>query len=109
MLSHLLHIVHNRPDSRCPLLDYQSVYVAIWEERRKCAKAEKDSIVGDPLALWAFEDPKHPRYLVDGMEGGMTLVGTFEKEVGVVTYRDGVLLVATSLIATREYVEAQAR
>ena len=29
------------------LQDYQSVYVAIWEERRKRAKAEKDSIVDD--------------------------------------------------------------
>ena len=31
----------------------------------------------------------------------MTPVGTFEKEVGAVTYRDGVLL-----IATKEYVDA---
>ena len=58
-------------------------------------------IVGDLLAVWAFEDPKHPRYLIDGLEGPRTPVGTFEREVGAVTYRDGVLL-----IATREYVEA---
>ena len=61
-------------------------------------------IVGDLLAMWVFDDPKHPRYLIDGMEGGMTPVGTFEKEVGAVTYRDGVLL-----IATREYVESHMR
>ena len=66
-------------------------------------------VVGDLLAVWVFDDPQHPRYLIDGLEGPRTPVGTFEKEVGVVTYRDGVLLVATSLIATREYVEAQAR
>lgn len=35
------------------------------------------------------------------MEGPRTPMGTFEKEVGAVTYRDGVLL-----IATKEYVEA---
>lgn len=58
-------------------------------------------VVGDLLAVWVFEDPKHPRYLIDGMEGGMTPVGTFEKEVGAVTFRDGTLL-----IATKEYVEA---
>jgi len=58
-------------------------------------------LVGDLLALWAFDDPRHPRYLIDGLEGPRTPVGTFEKEVGAVTYRDGVLLVAT-----REYVEA---
>lgn len=60
--------------------------------------------VGDLLALWAFDDPRHPRYLIDGMEGGMTPVGTFEREVGAVTYRDGVLL-----IATKEYVEAHGK
>lgn len=61
-------------------------------------------IVGDLLALWAFDDPRHPRYLIDGMEGGMTPIGTFEREVGAVTYRDGVLL-----IATKEYVEAHGK
>ena len=58
-------------------------------------------IVGDLLAIWQFEDPQHPRYLIDGMEGGMTPVGTFEKEVGAATFKDGMLL-----IATREYVDA---
>ena len=58
-------------------------------------------IVGDLLAVWAFDDPRHPRYLIDGLEGGMTPIGTMEREVGAVTYRDGVLL-----IATREYVES---
>lgn len=58
-------------------------------------------IVGDLLAVWSFEDPRHPRYLIDGLEGGMTPVGTFEREVGAITYCDGVLL-----IATKEYVEA---
>jgi len=64
-------------------------------------KPKQPVIVGDLLALWAFEDDHNPRYLIDGLEGGMTPVGTFEKEVGAVTYRDGVLL-----IATREYVDA---
>lgn len=26
-------------------------------------------VVGDLLAVWVFEDPKHPRYLIDGLEG----------------------------------------
>lgn len=58
-------------------------------------------IVGDLLAIWQTEGQEYPKYLIDGLEGGMTPVGTFEKEVGAATYRDGVLL-----IATKEYVEA---
>ena len=64
-------------------------------------KIKNPVIVGDLLTVWQFDDPKHPSYLIDGMEGPRTPVGTFEKEVGAVTYRDGVLL-----IATKEYVEA---
>lgn len=59
---------------------------------------------GDLLATWVFKDPKRPKYLIDGLEGGMTPVGTFEKEVGAVTFRDGVLL-----IATQEYVNEHAK
>ena len=38
------------------------------------------------------------------MQVGMTPKGMFDKEVGAVTYRDGVLF-----IATKECVEAQVR
>lgn len=58
-------------------------------------------VVGDLLAIWQFENEHDPRYLIDGQQGGMTPVGTFEKEIGAVTHRDGVLL-----IATKEYVDA---
>ena len=57
-------------------------------------------VVGDLLAVWAFDDSRRPRYLIDGMEGGMTPIGTFEKEVGAATFQDGVLL-----IVTRDYVD----
>ena len=60
-----------------------------------------DVIVGDLLAIWHTEGMEFPRYLIDGMEGGMTPVGTFEKPVGAATFRDGTLL-----IATQEYVDA---
>lgn len=58
-------------------------------------------IVGDLLAIWQAEGQDFPKYLIDGMEGGMTPIGTFEKEVGAAAFRDGVLL-----IATKEYVNA---
>ena len=58
-------------------------------------------IVGDLLAIWQTEGQQYPKYLIDGLEGGMTPIGTFEKEVGAATFRDGVLL-----IATKEYVDA---
>ena len=58
-------------------------------------------IVGDLLAIWQTEGQEYPKYLIDGMEGGMTPVGTFEKEVGAATFRNGTLL-----IATQEYVDA---
>lgn len=34
-------------------------------------KPKQPVIVGDLLALWAFEDDHNPRYLIDGLEGGM--------------------------------------
>ena len=58
-------------------------------------------IVGDLLAIWHTDGKDYPDYLIDGLEGGMTPIGTFEKEVGAATFRDGMLL-----IATQEYVDA---
>lgn len=58
-------------------------------------------IVGDLLAIWQTEGQRYPKYLIDGMEGGMTPIGTFEKVVGAATFRNDTLL-----IATQEYVDA---
>ena len=58
-------------------------------------------IVGDLLAIWQTEGQEYPKYLIDGVEGGMTPIGAFEKEVGAATFKDGTLL-----IVTKEYVDA---
>ena len=58
-------------------------------------------IVGDLLAIWQMQGERNPKYLIDGMKGNETPVGTFEKVVGAATFRNDMLL-----IATQEYVDS---
>jgi len=52
-------------------------------------------IVGDLLAVWKTIGGGQVKYLIDGLEGAMTPVGTFGREIEAVTFYNDTLLIVS--------------